>query len=84
MLSFERFTVAVVLIHDSTLCAFEGGELFTHTKVTNPGKESQMGYWWTCAAHTASPNTRILAPAELVTVETYVGAPLRREGLGLG
>ena len=55
----------------------DGDELWTHVKVTNPHTAATLGYWWTCAAHMASPSTRILAPASLVTVETYVGAPLR-------
>jgi hypothetical protein len=55
----------------------DGDELWTHVKVTNPHESSTLGYWWTCAAHTASPATRILAPASLVTVETFVGSPLR-------
>lgn len=55
----------------------DGGELWTHSKVTNPTSNDLIGYWWTCAAHRASPESRILAPAETVTVETYVGAPLR-------
>ena len=39
-------------------------ELWTHAKVTNPANASTLGYWWTCAAHEASPGTRILAPAQ--------------------
>ena len=38
---------------------------------------STPGYWWTCAAHAASPATRILAPADEVTVQPFIGAPLR-------
>ena len=55
----------------------QGAELWTHTKVTNPTAKDIPGYWWTCAAHSASPGTRIVAPAERVTVETYVGSALR-------
>lgn len=53
------------------------GALWTHTKVTNPTSRDLPGYWWTCAAHVATPESRILAPAEEVTVETYVGSSLR-------
>lgn len=55
----------------------DGDELWTHVKLSNPHPTPTLGYWWTCAAHTASPGTRILAPASLVTVETFVGSPLR-------
>ena len=55
----------------------DGPELWTHAKITNPNPESTPGYWWTCAAHEASPTTRILAPADLVTVEPFIGAGLR-------
>jgi len=55
----------------------DGAELWTHSKVTNPTNNDLIGYWWTCAAHQATEKSRILAPAEFVTVETYVGSPLR-------
>lgn len=55
----------------------DGAELWTHVKVTNPNRDDMLGYWWTCAAHAASPGTRILAPASEVTVETFVGSKLR-------
>ena len=55
----------------------DGAELWTHTKITNPNYESTSGYWWTCAAHAASPSTRVLAPADEVTVQPFIGASLR-------
>ena len=70
---FDRYNGTVFQVD----VLLDGDELWTHTKVTNPHNGSTLGYWWTCAAHTASPGTRILAPAAEVTVETYVGAPLR-------
>eukprot|EP01065_Artemidia_motanka_P027606 TRINITY_DN327_c0_g1_i1.p1 TRINITY_DN327_c0_g1~~TRINITY_DN327_c0_g1_i1.p1 ORF type:complete len:748 (+),score=87.00 TRINITY_DN327_c0_g1_i1:87-2330(+) len=55
----------------------EGNELWTHSKVTNPRTTDSLAYWWTCAAHRATPGTRVVAPAKDVTVETYVGSGLR-------
>ena len=55
----------------------DGAELWTHTRIDNPNYAATPGYWWTCAAHAASPATRILAPADEVTVQPFIGAPLR-------
>lgn len=70
---FDRYNGTVFQVD----VLLQGGELWTHTKITNPTERDIPGYWWTCAAHTASPGTRIVAPAERVTVETYVGSALR-------
>ena len=71
---FDRYNGTVFQV-DLLLDA--NSTLWTHAKVTNPNNGSVLGYWWTCAAHTSTPGTRIIAPAEEVTVETYVGSPLR-------
>jgi hypothetical protein len=70
---FDRYNGTVFQVD----LLLDGDELWTHAKITNPNNASVLGYWWTCAAHDATPGTRILAPASLVTVETYVGSPLR-------
>jgi hypothetical protein len=70
---FDRYNSTVYQVD----LLLDGDELWTHVKVHNPNNDTVLGYWWTCAAHTASPGTRILAPASTVTVETYVGSPLR-------
>mmetsp|Transcript_10437 Transcript_10437/g.22914 ORF Transcript_10437/g.22914 Transcript_10437/m.22914 type:complete len:795 (+) Transcript_10437:25-2409(+) len=70
---FDRYNATVFQV-DMML---HGGELWTHSKITNPNGGDVSGYWWTCAAHEATPQSRIVAPAEFLTVETYVGAPLR-------
>ena len=71
---FDRYNGTVFQV-DLLLDA--NSTLWTHATVTNPNDGSVLGYWWTCAAHAATPGTRIVAPAEEVTVETYVGSPLR-------
>jgi len=70
---FDRYNATVFQV-DMML---HGDELWTHTKITNPNSADIPGYWWTCAAHKATPESRIVAPAHFLTVETYVGAPLR-------
>jgi hypothetical protein len=34
-----------------------------HPRITNPTPKDLRGYWWTCVAVDATPNTRILTPA---------------------
>ena len=70
---FDRYKATVFQVD----LLLDGDELWTHAKVSNPQAQPTLGYWWTCAAHGATPGTRILAPASLVTVETFVGSPLR-------
>ena len=70
---FDRYRATVFQVD----ILLDGDELWTHAKVANPHDNATLGYWWTCAAHAATPGTRILAPASTVTVETYVGSPLR-------
>lgn len=70
---FDRYNATVFQVD----VLLDGDELWTHTKVTNPSTLPVLGYWWTCAAHKATPGTRILAPAPEVTVETFVGSALR-------
>jgi hypothetical protein len=42
----------------------EDDVLWIHPKITNPTREALRGYWWTCVAHHATPNSRILAPGK--------------------
>jgi hypothetical protein len=70
---FDRYNATVFQVD----VLLDGDELWTHTKVTNPSTLPVLGYWWTCAAHKATPGTRILAPAPEVTVQTFVGSALR-------
>ena len=71
---FDRYRSTVFQVD----ILLDGEELWTHAKVSNPNNHSVLGYWWTCAAHEASPGTRIVAPAPEVTVETFVGSKLRQ------
>lgn len=49
--------------------------MFLHARVINPTDVDLRGYWWTCVAHSITPNSRVISPANRV-VETAVG-PLR-------
>jgi hypothetical protein len=50
-------------------------ELWTRPRITNPTDADLRGYWWTCVAHTSTPNSRVISPAD-ETMITSVG-PLR-------
>lgn len=39
------------------------GSFMAHPRITNPTDRDLRGYWWTCVAVDATPQTRIFAPA---------------------
>jgi len=51
------------------------GTFLAHPRITNPTPVDLRGYWWTCVAVPATPNTRIFSPASHVA-ETSRG-PVR-------
>jgi len=38
---------------------------WAHARVTNPHKEEQNGYWWTCVAMPVTETSRIITPAKI-------------------
>eukprot|EP00118_Oscarella_pearsei_P028993 m.3432 g.3432 ORF g.3432 m.3432 type:complete len:722 (+) comp9377_c0_seq1:1030-3195(+) len=53
---------------------FDGrdGTFWAHPKVTNTNPNPISGYWWTCAAHSITGESRVVTPA-LYTIETSAG-----------
>ena len=48
------------------------GTFWAHPKVTNTNSHDILGYWWTCAAHAITEQSRVITPAAY-TVENSHG-----------
>ena len=48
------------------------GTFWAHPKITNTNPHPIMGYWWTCAAHSITGESRVITPAAY-TIETSAG-----------
>lgn len=44
----------------------DGDEFWAHPKMTNPTDVDLRGYFWVCAAHSVTPASRVVAPADHV------------------
>lgn len=53
--------------------AMVNGTLYSHARVANPTKVDLQGYWWTCVAHSVTPQTRVLSPSSRVAHTASAG-----------
>ncbi len=52
------------------------GTIWLHPAITPTREATVQGYWWTCVAVPATPETRVLAPAEW-TAQTSAGSTVK-------